>query len=241
MADACDGAAGDVVEGIKRTKLATPTSSSLAQYEGQGSRAQSHPLPIAHSVVLRCGRPVLGVPSCSSARSIGLCRRTVAAKRSEHDHALPRSAAVAGSFIVTMIRPSADQEIDAKSLSAHLANHGIQMSPQPTFFQSGRSKQQFAPRMDIEHGQYDLLVMGGYSQPSGLNLSFGGTTYSILFVVENSDISVSIPRLIDGTVGPGPQTDRCDLPRLVDEGVRGVAAVGGGGGGGGRGYLFGRM
>ena len=86
MADACwYGAAGDVVEGIS-DKARYADLVILGQYEWQGS-PESHPLPIAHSVVLRCGRPQSWScpPSCSSARSIELpSHGMVAAKRSEH-------------------------------------------------------------------------------------------------------------------------------------------------------------
>ena len=54
-------AAGDVVQGISE-KARYADMVILGQYERQGA-AESHPLPIAHSVVLRCGRPVLVVPA----------------------------------------------------------------------------------------------------------------------------------------------------------------------------------
>ena len=53
------GADGDVVDGIcEYARYADLVI--LGQYEWQGPHL-AHPLPIAHSVVLRCGRPVLVV------------------------------------------------------------------------------------------------------------------------------------------------------------------------------------
>lgn len=62
LADACwFEATGDVVKGISnRARYADLVI--LGQDERQGS-PETHPLPIAHSVVLRCGRPVLVVPA----------------------------------------------------------------------------------------------------------------------------------------------------------------------------------
>jgi hypothetical protein len=42
----------------------------LGQYESQGS-PETHPLPIAHSVDLRCGRPVLVVPAVVQPTTLG--------------------------------------------------------------------------------------------------------------------------------------------------------------------------
>jgi hypothetical protein len=63
----------------------------LGQYEWQGS-PETHPLPIAHPVVLRCGRPVLVVPA--AVQQSALARIAIAwegsreAVRAVHD-ALP--------------------------------------------------------------------------------------------------------------------------------------------------------
>jgi nucleotide-binding universal stress UspA family protein len=62
LADACWlEVTGGVVEGISDKARYTDLV-ILGQYEWQGS-PESHPLPVAHSVVLRCGRPVLVVPA----------------------------------------------------------------------------------------------------------------------------------------------------------------------------------
>jgi len=62
LTDACwFEAEGDVDQGISnRARYADLVI--LGQYERQGS-PETHPLPIAHSVVSRCGRPVLVVPA----------------------------------------------------------------------------------------------------------------------------------------------------------------------------------
>src|ERR1035437_6940803 len=52
---------GDVGRGISDSARYTNLV-ILGQYERQGPQV-AHPLPIAHSVVLRCGRPVLVVPA----------------------------------------------------------------------------------------------------------------------------------------------------------------------------------
>lgn len=62
------GADGDVVDGISdRARYADLVI--LGQYERQGPLV-AHPLPIAHPVVLRCGRPVLVVPAAVGSVSV---------------------------------------------------------------------------------------------------------------------------------------------------------------------------
>lgn len=67
-------ATGDVVKGISN-KARYSDLVILGQDERQGS-PEAHPLPIAHSVVLRCGRPVLVVPA--TLRQNALARIVVA-------------------------------------------------------------------------------------------------------------------------------------------------------------------
>jgi nucleotide-binding universal stress UspA family protein len=120
---------GDVVQGVS-DKARYADLVILGQYEWQGS-AERHPLPIAHSVVLRCGRPVLVVPAVVQRRSIE--KIAVAwdgsreAVRAVHD-ALPLLRLSQSVQIVTIIRSSVDQnDVDKKSLLAHLSNHGIKV------------------------------------------------------------------------------------------------------------------
>jgi nucleotide-binding universal stress UspA family protein len=159
----------------------------LGQHERQGSPI-TNPLPIAHSVVLRCGRPVLVVPAVAQPSS--LARIAVAwdgsreAVRAVHD-ALPLLRMARSIQIVTMIPSSAeDIEVDAKSLLVHLAKHGIEIGTD--VLQMRIIDEIDLLRKQIEQGYYDLLVMGGYSQPIWLELIFGGVTQSILYVIEDT-------------------------------------------------------
>jgi nucleotide-binding universal stress UspA family protein len=84
--------------------------------------------------------------------------------------------------------PSAkDDEVEAKSLSAHLANHGVKL--ETDILQIGAPDEHESLRNQIEQGHYDLLVMGGYSHPKWLEFIFGGATQSIL-------LSTQIPVLV---------------------------------------------
>lgn len=190
MAGACwFEATGDIVQGIS-DKARFADLVIIGQYEWQDP-AERHPLPVAHSVVLRCGRPVLIVPAV--VQPSALARIAVAwdgsreAVRAVHD-ALPLLRLSRSVQIVTMIRPSADDnEVDAKSLSAHLANHGIQVGTD--ILQIRTVVEHESLRKEIEQGHYDLLVMGGYSHPMWLEFIFGGATQSIL-------LSSKIPVLV---------------------------------------------
>jgi nucleotide-binding universal stress UspA family protein len=153
----------------------------LGQYERQGPQV-AHPLPIAHSVVLRCGRPVLVVPAAVG--SISFDRAAIAwdgsreAVRAVHD-ALPLLALSQSVEIVTIIPPSAAQsDDDAKRLSSHLANHEIKIEANVVRIRA--EKEPIAVRQHIEKARYDLLVMGGYSHPMWLEFIFGGATQSML-------------------------------------------------------------
>jgi nucleotide-binding universal stress UspA family protein len=190
LADACWlNAEGDVVQGISnRARYADLVI--LGQYERQGW-PEAHPLPIAHSVVLRCGRPVLVVPAVVQSSSLG--RIAIAwdgsreAVRAVHD-ALPLLRLARLVQIVTIISPSAqDNEIDTKNLLWHLAKHGIEVGTE--MHQIRTIKEHDSLSWQIEQGHYDLLVMGGYSHPMWLEFIFGGATQSIL-------LSSKIPVLV---------------------------------------------
>jgi nucleotide-binding universal stress UspA family protein len=181
LADACwFEMAGDVVKGIS-DKARYADLVVLGQYEWQGP-PEAHPLPVAHSVVLRCGRPVLVVPA--AARPSTLARIAVAwdgsreAVRAVHD-ALPLLRLSLSVQILTMIHPSAKgNEVDATSLSEHLANHGIAVGTNVLQIRSAEEHELLGEQ--VEQGHYDLLVMGGYSHPMWVEFIFGGTTRSIL-------------------------------------------------------------
>lgn len=180
---------GDVVKGIS-DKARYADLVILGQYERQGT-PETHPLPIAHSVVLRCGRPVLVVPAILQQNA--LARIVVAwdgsreAVRAVHD-ALPLLRMSQSIQIVTMVPPSApDNEVDGQSLLAHLAKHGIKV--ETDVLQIRTSEELDSLRKQIEQGHYGLLVMGGYSHPMWLEFIFGGLTQSIL-------LSSNIPMLV---------------------------------------------
>ena len=171
---------GDVADGIcDRARYADLVI--LGQYEWQGPHVV-HPLPIAHSVVLRCGRPVLVVPTAVG--PISFAKAAIAwdgsreAVRAVHD-ALPLLALSQSVKIVTIIAPEAvESSDDAKHLSEHLANHGIRI--EAGVIQIRAEEEPLALRQQIEKADYDLLVMGGYSHPMWLEFIFGGTTQSML-------------------------------------------------------------
>jgi nucleotide-binding universal stress UspA family protein len=171
---------GDVVHGICDSARYADLV-ILGQYERQGPQV-AHPLPIAHSVVLRCGRPVLVVPAAvgpNSFAKVGIAwDGSREAVRAVHD-VLPLLALSQSVEIVTIIPPSAaESDEDSKHLSAHLANHGIKI--EGGVIQIRAEKESLALQKQMEEAHYDLLVMGGYSHPMWLEFIFGGTTQSML-------------------------------------------------------------
>jgi nucleotide-binding universal stress UspA family protein len=171
---------GDVAEGIcDKARFADLVI--LGQYEWQGF-PEFHPLPIAHHVVTKCGRPVLVVPAAAVPR---LLEKIVIAwdgsreaVRAVHD-ALPLLRVARSVQIVQIIPISASSDdASADSLLDHLANHEIKGTAQ---IQTIDSVADYAAlQKQIEQGGYDLVVMGGYSHPMWLEFIFGGATRSIL-------------------------------------------------------------
>jgi nucleotide-binding universal stress UspA family protein len=177
-------AAGEVVECISE-KARYADMVIIGQYEWQGP-AQRHPLPIAHSLVLQCGRPVLVVPAlaqpCVFARTAVAWDGSREAVRSVHD-ALPLLSLSKSVDIVTMIPPSAkEDEVDATSLSAHLSHHGIKVGPKVLHITTSDERTEL--QNEINQGRYDLLVMGGYSHAMWFEFIFGGATQSMLLSSE---------------------------------------------------------
>src|SRR5664280_680289 len=171
---------GDIVRGISDSARYTDLV-ILGQYERQRPQV-AHPLPIAHSVVLRCGRPALVVPAAVG--PISFARVAIAwdgsreAVRAVHD-ALPLVALSQSVKLVTVIATEAvESSDDAKHLSAQLDNHGKKIEPGEIKTRS--EEEPIALRQQMEEADYDLLVMGGYSHPKWLEFIFGGATRSIL-------------------------------------------------------------
>ncbi|MDR3382969.1 MAG: universal stress protein [Cupriavidus basilensis] len=190
QADTCwFEATGDVVQGIRdRARYADLVI--VGQYEWQGS-PETHPLPIGHSVVVRCGRPVLVVPAAVQLGS--LANVAVAwdgsreAVRAVHD-ALPLLRLARSVRVVTNSPESTENgDDDAESLLTHLCRHGVAVDAD--VLRLGSAPAHHALRKQIEQGPYDLLVMGGYSHPMWMELVFGGVTESIL-------LSLKIPVLV---------------------------------------------
>ena len=151
----------------------------------------SHPLPIAHSLVMECGRPVLVVPATverSAFDSIAIgWDGSHEAVRAVHD-ALPLLRLSRSVQLVMVVHPSVEEDdADAKSLATHLAHHGVGVGE--TTLRIRTTDEHEALRQEIDQGQYDLLVMGGYSHAVWLEFIFGGATQSLL-------LSAKIPILI---------------------------------------------
>ena len=181
--------AGDMVQGIcDRARYADLVI--VGQYEWQGP-PPVHPLPIAHSVALQCGRPVLVVPA--DAQPMALEKVAIAwdgsreAVRVVHD-ALPLLRLSRSVEIVAVAMFDAENSnADAKSLRAHLINHGIEAEFR--IIRATKAEEHEKLQKQIKQRQYDLLVMGGYSNPVWLQFLFGGATHSIL-------LSSTIPVLV---------------------------------------------
>ena len=171
---------GDVVDGV----CAQARYSDLVivgQYEEEGS-PERHPLPVAHSIVVRCGRPVLVIPAgsetCTFAKVAIAWDRGREAVRAVHD-ALPLLGLAHSVDIVTVIDPTAaSDQLSDKQLAQHLAHHGINI------VEDGRHvatpDEHRTLRHELVQGGYDLLVMGGYSHSMWREFIFGGATQSIL-------------------------------------------------------------
>ena len=182
-------AAGDVVEAISEYARYSDLV-IVGQYEWQAP-LELHPMPIAHSLSMQCGRPVLVVPS--DVQSNALDRAAIAwdgsreAVRAVHD-ALPFLRLLRSVDIVEIVSPSAESYgRDAKRLTEHLANHGIAVGAD--ILRGTTLAEHEALQKLVALGNYDLLVMGSYSKPRWVELLFGGATWSIL-------TAASIPVLV---------------------------------------------
>lgn len=181
LADACwCESSGDVADGVSdRARYADLVV--IGQYEWQGP-PETHPLPVAHRVAVRSGRPVLVVPAAVQSNS--LAKAAIAwdgsreSVRAIHD-ALPLLRLSRSVQIITILSPSAEsREDDAESLLAHLARHSVAVGQD--LIRMRTAEEHASLREHIEKGPYDWLVMGAYSHPMRMELIFGGVTQSIL-------------------------------------------------------------
>jgi nucleotide-binding universal stress UspA family protein len=173
-------AAGNVADGISE-KARYADLVIVGQYEWQAP-LELHPLPVAHSLALQCGRPVLVVPAGMHSNAID--RVAIAwdgsreAVRAVHD-ALPVLRLARSVDIVEVVSPSAENYgADAKRLAEHLAHHGVELVTDVV--RDTTLEEHQALRKLVELGHYDLLVMGSYSKPRWVELLFGGASWSIL-------------------------------------------------------------
>lgn len=162
----------------------------IGQYETQGD-AVHHPLPIAHSVLAKCGRPVLVVPAFAKPKPFQ--RIAIAwdgstqAVRAVHD-ALPFLRFSHSVQILTLNSEGTDGDTnDTDELIVHLTRHGVMIEPGIIRIQADNEQQALLEQN--RKNQNDLLVMGGYSHPMWLEFIFGGLTQSTL-------LSSGIPVLV---------------------------------------------
>jgi len=173
-------AEGDIVEEISNRARYVDLV-ILGQYEWQRPLV-SHPLPISHSVVVHCGRPVLVVPATigpSSFARIGIAwDGSREAVRAVHD-ALPL---LSQAKLVEIVRvnsfSTAEVAEDAYKLSDHLSHYGISLAREAVAIEAGDEAAALCEQ--AKKADYDVLVMGGYSHPMWLEFIFGGTTKSML-------------------------------------------------------------
>lgn len=156
----------------------------VGQYEREGSLVH-HPLPVCHSVSVRCGRPVLVLPRADKA--IGALSRIVIAwdgsreaVRAVHD-AIPFLTA-AKSVAVIVAKPGREHLAPdvqrPRRLREHLARHGVTVTSW-TRLEAGPSVAETIDRR-LDGAAADLLVMGAYTHPEWYEFFAGGVTRSLL-------------------------------------------------------------
>lgn len=170
---------GDVAEGISaRARFADLVILSQAEWQ---EPAERHPLPVAHSVVLSCGRPVLVVPDGAVpgpfARVALAWDGSREAVRAIHD-ALPFLTTAETVHLLTIRTTQAPGEDGAASMIAHLARHGVAAESRAE--SATVTQEHEVLHASIQRGRYDLLVMGAYSHSRWMEFIFGGETQSTL-------------------------------------------------------------
>jgi nucleotide-binding universal stress UspA family protein len=172
--------AGDIVPGIVASARYADLV-ILGQYEWQ-EPPEYHPLPVAHLVALRCGRPVLVAPHETQACVLGKVGLawdgSREAVRAIHE-ALPLLRLSSSVQILTVVGPGAFEDADDLAcVAAHLTRHGVKVFSDPQVIRTPDENRVL--RQKIEEGQYDLLVMGAYRHPAWMQFFMGGATRSIL-------------------------------------------------------------
>lgn len=172
-------AKGDFAQGV--SALACYADLVIIGQDEAQDPPEKHPLPVAHSVVVRCGRPVLVVPAETQklipSRAVIAWDGSREAVRAVHD-ALPLLRLAQAIDIVTIIRsPDRSDAAQVGCLITHLGHHGI--TARMSIEHSARFDEHRRLKLDTEHG-YDLIVMGGYSHPRWLEFMIGGMTISTM-------------------------------------------------------------
>jgi nucleotide-binding universal stress UspA family protein len=168
---------GDVVEGIRR--CASSADLVIVGESEWRAPAHAHPLPIAHAVIRRCGRPVLVAPDEHVG---GAARRIVIgwngsreAVRAVHD-AMPLLLTAES---IDIVADGAADDDGGAALGRHIVAHGGSSPPQVIV--SRHPGEPRAVRLDrLLSGGHDLLVIGGSTRPAWRESIFGGVTCSIL-------------------------------------------------------------
>lgn len=153
---------------------------------GQSDRANpfsAFGLPLSHSVIRKCGRPVLVVPD--SARLSEPRRVAIAwdgsgeCVRAVHD-AIPFLRHADTIHLLHAGEPTQweSQADSASRLAEHLQRHGVR-APIAAFLVRGMEGKD-ALLKQVAGLQYDLLLMGAYSYPAWANDLFSGFTSSAL-------------------------------------------------------------
>jgi nucleotide-binding universal stress UspA family protein len=171
---------GDVAAGIcAEARFADLVIVGQDEFQGPAER---HPLPVAHSVVLHCGRPVLIAPSAwgggDASHILIAWDGSREAVRAVHD-AMPLLRIAKSVEILAVSGPGPSARVDdIPRLSGHLERHGVIVSSESRRIAS--ADEHGALRRELERGDHQLLVMGGYSHPMWLEFVAGGVTQSIL-------------------------------------------------------------
>jgi|SRR5450755_2963401 nucleotide-binding universal stress UspA family protein len=175
------GTEGDIVEHLCEHSRYTDLL-ILGQYASAGT-AEKHPLPLATSVVVRCGRPILIVPSewaelPTETNILVAWDGSREAVRAVHD-AIPLMR-TAKSITVLTVSPEHDkQSLGAKEtqlLLDHFQQYGLNLVPE--LVASDREHASIGDRLDPK--RFQILVMGAYGRSRWFEFIFGGMTQSAM-------------------------------------------------------------
>lgn len=156
----------------------------LGQYETFGT-PERHPVPLANSVVVDSGCPVLAVPTGFDRMPDGM--RVLLAwdghphtVRALHD-AMPLLRR-AKRLVVLSVNPESERLTEPapykKLLADHLALHGV--VPEEHLVIEAKHRHATEIEKHFQPLEFDLVVMGAYSYPVWIEMLFGGTTLQVM-------------------------------------------------------------